>query len=76
MTASHFVALLVLFILFVLSIWIKRVLVDSMALGYILVLAYVAIINQWEILFYPILTLMGLITVIMLCAHALRGDLI
>ena len=76
MVTSHFFAVVTLLALFLLAIWIKRVFIDIIILGYIMVLAYMAIINNWEILFFPIIVGFGLVVTIMLCVHAVKGDLI
>ena len=47
-----------------------------LSLGYVLVLGWFAIVNDWEVLFFVPIVMFGIISVIGLIFSAVSGDLI
>lgn len=78
MTIEHALAMLGLFIVFGLSLFIKRVLMDLVLIGYVSTLIYMTLtdITGWELIFFPVNAGIGIIAIIMLWNHATKGDLI
>lgn len=75
MEATHLFGLIPLLIFLVLSLvfWGKG-LVHLLTIGYTLVLAWMAVANQWEILFFPVCAISGIIAIILFGISMLKGD--
>jgi CDP-diglyceride synthetase len=69
-------ALMILFVAFGGAIFLKKSIVDFIALAYACVLGYIAVISHYEILFYPLLIGIALVLVIMCFVHGLKGDVL
>ena len=76
MENTHFFALIILFILFGAGILFKKLVIDITIIIYDIILAYIAITESWEILFFPILISIVLIELILGWKHASKGDLL
>ena len=75
MEATHLYALIPLLVLLVLSlVFSKSGLVHLMTLGYSMVLGWFAVLNDWEIMFFPILIITGIIAIILFITAMVRGD--
>ena len=75
MEITHFVALLPLLILLVLSlVFYGKGLVHLLTLGYTMALALFAVTNEWEIMFFPVLCGTGIIAVILFFWSMSKGD--
>ena len=75
MIVTHLYALLPLLVLLVLSlIFYGRGLVHLATCGYAVTLGYVATLNQWEILFFPIVVVSVIIAVLLFFVAMSRGD--
>ena len=75
MEATHLYALLPLLVLLVLSlVFNKSGLVHLMTLGYSAILGWFAVVNDWEIMFFPILVITGIIAIILFIMAMVRGD--
>ena len=75
MSAVHLYALIPLLVMLVLSmIWYGRGLLHLMGLAYVMALAWMALINGWEIMFFPILIFSGIIEIILFIFAITKGD--
>lgn len=75
MSAVHLYALIPLLVMLVLSmIWYGRGLLHLMGLAYVMALAWMALINGWEIMFFPILIFSGIIEIILFIFAMTKGD--
>ena len=75
MEITHFVALLPLLILLVLSlVFYGKGLVHLLTLSYAMALAFFAATNEWEIMFFPMLSVTVIITVILFFWSMSKGD--
>lgn len=75
MLETHFYALLPLLILLIMSlVFYGKGFVHLLTFGYTFTLAIMAVINQWEIMFYPICIGAGIITIILFWYSMTRGN--
>ena len=75
MEATHLFGIIPLLVLLVLSlVFNKSGLVHLMTLGYVMVLGWFTVINGWEIMFFPILVITGIIAIILFITAMVRGD--
>ena len=75
MLGSHFIALVPMLIMLVLSlVFYGRGLVHITTLAYALVLAFVAALNQWELLFFPLIAGTVIIAIILFTYSMVRGN--
>ena len=75
MEATHLYAILPLLVLLVLSlVFNKSGLVHLMTIGYVMVLGWFAVINSWEIMFFPVIICTGIIAIILFIMAMVRGD--
>ena len=75
MEAAHLFGLLPLLVLLILSlVFNKSGLVHLMTLGYTIALGWFAVVNGWEIMFFPILIITGIIAIILFITAMTRGD--
>lgn len=75
MEATHLYGIIPLLVLLILSlVFSKSGLLHLMTLGYVMALSWFAVINQWEILFFPILIITGIIAVILFISAMVKGD--
>ena len=75
MEGTHLYALIPLLVLLILSlIFNKSGLLHLMTLGYVMVLGWFAVVNEWEILFFPILVCTGIIAILLFTMAMVRGD--
>lgn len=75
MVETHLYALMPLIVFLILSLvfWGKG-LVHLLTFGYIIALALVAVTLQWEVLFFPILTISGIMVIILFIMAMTKGD--
>lgn len=75
MIATHLFALIPLLILLILSlVFYGRGLVHLMTFFYVIALSFMAITNNWEIVFFPILIFSGIIAIILFVFAMTKGD--
>ena len=75
MEATHLFAIIPLLVLLTLSlIFNKSGLLHLMTLGYVMMLGWFAVLNQWEVLFFPVLVLTGIIAIILFIVAMVKGD--
>lgn len=75
MEATHFYALLPMIIFLILSlVFYGKGLVHILTLGYALGLAFMAILNEWEILFFMPIVGTVIISLILFIYAMLKGD--
>ena len=75
MEATHLYALIPLLVLLALSFFFSRSgLLHLMTLGYVMVLSWFAVINEWEVLFFPMLLLTGIIAILLFITAIVKGD--
>ena len=75
MELTHLFAMIPLLVFLVLSlVFNKSGLVHLMTLGYTMVLGWFAVLNQWEVLFFPVLIITGIIAIILFIMAMVRGD--
>lgn len=75
MEATHLYAILPLLVLLVLSlVFNKSGLVHLMTLGYTMALGWFAVLNEWEILFFPVLVITGIIAILLFTIAMVKGD--
>lgn len=75
MLLSHLLTLIPLLVLLILSlVFYGKGLVHLLTGSYALVLGYVAITGQWEILFFPIVTITVIIAIILFTFAMTKGD--
>lgn len=75
MLLTHFFALLPLIILLVVSlVFYGKGLIHLLTFSYGLALGWVAILNNWEVLFFPIVLFTGIITLILFVYSMTRGN--
>jgi hypothetical protein len=75
MEMTHLYALIPLLVLLILSLvfW-GRGLVHITTLGYTLTLAFMAISNNWELMFFPILVGSGLMAILLFVIAMTKGN--
>ena len=74
MLATHLYALIPLMVILVLSMaYFGRGLIHIMGLAYVITLSFMAIGNTWEIMFFPILAISGIIFLILFIYAMLNG---
>ena len=76
MAITHGIALLFAVAFVVIGSIFKRVFWWLLSLAYLACLSYMALINEWEILFFAPLIFLGIISLIGMILSATRGDLI
>ena len=75
MEATHLYAMIPLLVLLILSlVFNKSGLVHLMTLGYVMVLGWFSVLNSWEIMFFPVLILTGIIAIILFITAMVKGD--
>jgi len=75
MEVTHLYALLPLLALLILSlVFYGRGLIHITTFSYCLCLAFVAITNNWELMFFPIIVGTGVITILLFVFAMTRGD--
>jgi len=75
MEATHLFAIIPLLVFLTLSlIFNKSGLLHLMTLGYVMVLGWFAVLNQWEVLFFPVLIITGIIAIILFTMAMVKGD--
>lgn len=75
MLATHLFGLIPLLVLFILAlIFYSKGLVVLTALGYDMALSWMAVANQWEMVFFPICALIFVITAIIFGLDMARGN--
>ena len=75
MEATHLYALIPLLVLLTLSLVFSRSgLIHLMTLGYCMVLGWFAVLNEWEIFFFPIVLITGIIAIILFIIAMTKGD--
>lgn len=75
MISSHLLALIPLILIFVLSlIWNRTGILHLVSLGYCGLLAFLALTNAWEVLFFPICLGFGIISLILFVICMFNGD--
>jgi len=74
MLETHFYALIPLLVLLIMSlVFYGKGLVHLMTLGYCMTLAWFAAVNSWEIMFYPVLAIAGMIALILFAFAMAKG---
>lgn len=76
MALTHGIALLFAVIFIIMAVVFNKMLWWLLNIGYLIVLALMAIINEWEALFFVPLIFFGLISLIGMIITATRGDII
>jgi len=76
MEVTHGLALLFAVVFAVIATIFRKMLWWLMVVGYCLVLSIMAITNNWEVLFFPVLAMLGLISIIGFIFSAVKGDII
>lgn len=77
MVISHLLVLIPLFLVMILSfIWSRVGLLHLMGVAIVGVVAFMAISNTWELIFFPVLVGVGIIELLLFSFCAFRGDLI
>ena len=76
MELTHGIALLFEVIFAVMATIFNKMLWWLLVIGYTLMLAFMAIVNEWEILMFVPLAIIGIISAIAFTFCATRGDLI
>ena len=75
MITSHFYALIPLIIFLIISmIWYGRGLLHVLLFSYNATLAWFAIVNTWEIIFFPVCLAVAVISVLLFIFSMLKGD--
>lgn len=75
MVLSHFIALIPMMVLLIISIiWWGKGLLHLMLIGYTGVLAFIAVSQQWEILFLPLCLGTMAIALILFIMAMSKGD--
>lgn len=75
MEATHLFALIPLLVLLILSlVFYGKGLVHILTLAYTITLALMAIINSWEIMFYPMCVFTGIIAILLFIFAMSRGN--
>lgn len=75
MEITHFVASLPLLILFIVEmIFFRRGLIHLAVITYTIALSWYAVTNQWEIMFFPLCIVIGIISIILFGWCMLQGD--
>ncbi len=75
MISTHLFALIPLLVFLILSIvFYGKGLLHALTLAYAFTLAWMAIVNGWELLFYPVCVFTGIIAVILFVYSMTRGD--
>ena len=75
MLESHFYALIPLLVMLIMSlVFYGKGLVHLLTLGYCMTLAWFAIVNSWEIMFYPVILIAGIISIILFAFAMTKGD--
>ncbi len=75
MIDTHLFALIPLLVMLIMSmVWFGRGLLHLMGLAYVIALAFMAILNSWEIVFFPILIFAGIIELLLFCFAMVKGD--
>lgn len=75
MSGMHAIALIPLLVFLILSLvfWGKG-LVHILTLSYALTLAFIAVRDTWELLFFPILVVTAIISIILFTISMSKGD--
>ena len=76
MEITHGIALLFAVIFVIIATIFNKMLWWLLNIAYLLTLAFMAIINEWELLFFPPIVFFALISIIAFMFTALRGDII
>ena len=76
MELTHGIALLFELLFTVVAAIFKKMLWWLLVIGYTFTLAWMAIVNEWEILFFVPLAIIGVISIIAFIFTVTRGDLI
>ena len=75
MEATHLFAMIPLLVFFIMSLVFNKLgLLHLMALGYCMILGWVAVLNNWEVLFFPVLIIVGMISIILFSVNMARGN--
>lgn len=75
MLSSHLLALVPLMFLFLISLWIyNKAILQAIPFAYAIVLAYIAIVEVWELMFFPFLFGTALVNLLIFVYDALQGD--
>lgn len=75
MTVTHLYALIPLLVLLILSlVFYGRGLVHITTCSYALMLGYMAVLNNWEILFFPIVIFTVMISILLFTFAMTKGD--
>lgn len=74
MTAFHLAGLAPLLVIFILALIFRRAgLIHILVIAYDAVLAYIAIVDTWELLFFPVLAIIAIIELILFIKCAIEG---
>jgi len=76
MELTHGIAMLFAVIFMIVGTIFKKMLWWLLNIGYIFMLAWVAIVNEWEIIFFPVLAIFTIIALIAFIATAIQGEII
>lgn len=76
MEITHGIAMFFLVLFFLIGTFYRKVLVWLLPLAYSVVLGWFAIINTWEILFYPVILTLGICSLIGFIYSCIQGDII
>lgn len=76
MEVTHGIALLFAISLVVIAAIFNKMLWWLLCIGYIFAVSYMAIVNEWELLFYPVLVITGIISIIGFGYSAARGEIV
>lgn len=75
MIVTHLYASIPLLVLLILSlVFYGRGLVHALTFGYTIALAWIATVNQWEVMFFPMLLLTGIIALILFVYAMFNGN--
>ena len=75
MIATHLFALIPLLVLLILSlVFYGRGLVHILTFCYAIALAFMAITNEWEIVFFPIIVFTVIISILLFVIAMTKGD--
>lgn len=76
MEITHGIAMLFIVVFMVIATLLKKAMWWLLCIGYMFAAAYMAIINEWELMFFPVLVICGIIAIIAFMFLAIKGELI
>jgi len=76
MEITHGIALFFALAITIIAVIFKSMIWWLMVFGYCLTLSIMAVLNQWEAMFFPVLLIIAIVSVFGIVFTALKGDLI